>query len=208
MALRTFVKVSAVNNLTDARYCAGMYVNLLGFSLEKDGKNFVSPEKHKEITDWLSGLEYVAEFDKADGDTISDALASYEGFSFIESERLEVLEQLSKKGYGLILRKEIKCEDDLDLSTAELETIQRLQIILLLIGDDITISEKAQKKIAGLSSKVEVLLGFGLEAEQIDKLLEATQVKGIALHGGEEIRPGFKDFDELAEILEALETED
>lgn len=208
MALRTFVKVSAVNNLTDARYCAGMYVNLLGFSLEKDGKNFVSPEKHKEITDWLSGLEYVAEFDQADGDTISDALASYEGFSFIESERLEVLEQLSKKGYGLILRKEIKCEDDLDLSTAELETIQRLQIILLLIGDDITISEKAQKKIAGLSSKVEVLLGFGLEAEQIDKLLEATQVKGIALHGGEEIRPGFKDFDELAEILEALETED
>ena len=208
MALRTFVKVSAVNNLTDARYCAGMYVNLIGFSLEKESKNFVSPEKYKEITDWLSGLEYAAEFDEADAASISETLDKYEGFSFIESERLEVLEQLSKKGYGLILRKEIKSEKDLDLSPNEQETLDRLQIMLLLVGEAAKISKEGQEKIATLSTKADVLLGFGLEAGQIDELLENTSVKGIALQGGEEIRPGFKDFDELAEILEALEIED
>ena len=35
-----------------------------------------------------------------------------------------------------------------------------------------------------------------------------SKVKGISLKGGEEIRPGYKDFDELADILEALEIED
>lgn len=34
MALKTFVKISGVNNLSDARYCAGMGVNQLGFNIE------------------------------------------------------------------------------------------------------------------------------------------------------------------------------
>jgi len=40
------------------------------------------------------------------------------------------------------------------------------------------------------------------------ELVEETGVKGIEMEGGEEIKPGLKDFDELAEILEALEIED
>lgn len=59
MALKTFVKISTVNNLSDARYCAGMYVNLMGFNLEEGNKDYMAPEKYQELTDWLSGLEYV-----------------------------------------------------------------------------------------------------------------------------------------------------
>ncbi|MFT7424854.1 MAG: phosphoribosylanthranilate isomerase, partial [Algoriphagus sp.] len=35
MALRTFVKINGITNLTDARYCSGMYVDLLGFTFEE-----------------------------------------------------------------------------------------------------------------------------------------------------------------------------
>jgi phosphoribosylanthranilate isomerase len=70
MALKTFVKVSTVNNLSDARYCAGMYVNWLGFNLEESSPDYLSPEKFTEITEWLSGLEYVGEFENSHPDTI------------------------------------------------------------------------------------------------------------------------------------------
>jgi len=39
-------------------------------------------------------------------------------------------------------------------------------------------------------------------------LVKKHHIYGIALKGGEEITPGYKDFDELADILEKLELED
>ena len=53
MALKTFVKVSGINNLSDARYCSGMEVNQLGFSIEPSSPNYTDPEKFKEIKGWL-----------------------------------------------------------------------------------------------------------------------------------------------------------
>ena len=42
--LKTIVKVSEVNNLSDARYCAGMGVEYIGFSMDN-----VPFEKYKEM---------------------------------------------------------------------------------------------------------------------------------------------------------------
>ena len=53
-----------------------------------------------------------------------------------------------------------------------------------------------------------MILGVGIAADSVHKTLEELQLNGIALAGGEEIKPGLKDFDELADILEALETEE
>ena len=41
--LKTLIKVSNINNLSDARYCAGMGVEMLGFSMDE-----LSIEKFKE----------------------------------------------------------------------------------------------------------------------------------------------------------------
>ncbi|MFM1835376.1 MAG: hypothetical protein RJA04_63, partial [Bacteroidota bacterium] len=48
--LKTLVKVSAITNLSDARYCAGMGVDLLGFPLGK-----ISIDQFTEIRNWLAG---------------------------------------------------------------------------------------------------------------------------------------------------------
>ena len=48
MALKTFVKISGVNNLSDARYCAGMGVNQLGFNIEDKHPNYTDPQSFKE----------------------------------------------------------------------------------------------------------------------------------------------------------------
>ena len=41
MGLKTLVKVSEVNNLSDARYCAGMGVEMIGFSLDENHPKFI-----------------------------------------------------------------------------------------------------------------------------------------------------------------------
>ena len=61
MALKTLVKVGNISNLSDARYCAGMGVDMLGFRVISGQEHYVSPELFKEIRGWFSGPSVVAE---------------------------------------------------------------------------------------------------------------------------------------------------
>ena len=61
MALRTFVKVSTISNLSDARYCAGMGVDLLGFCTIEEQDDYMHPARFQEIRGWVTGPKIVAE---------------------------------------------------------------------------------------------------------------------------------------------------
>ena len=54
--LKTTVFVRKINNLSDARYCAGMGVTYLLFDLDK-----ISEDEATEISGWLEGIEIVNE---------------------------------------------------------------------------------------------------------------------------------------------------
>ena len=62
--------------------------------------------------------------------------------------------------------------------------------------------------ISILAKSIQVILGSGISAFNVKKLVDDLGLFGISLEGGEEIKPGLKDFDELADILEELEVED
>ncbi|EPR65412.1 hypothetical protein [Cyclobacterium qasimii] len=209
MALKTFVKISNVNNLSDARYCSGMYVNLMGFSLEKNNEYYVTPTAFKEITDWLSGLEYVAEFSDSHPDTILETMAQYEGFSYIQiAERLH-LPMLKNTSYSLIFKYTLEKPEDLEDLLDLAPTLKENDIILNLESDtSMEITEGIQEEIKKIAAKCDLLLGFGFDDKNIDQLLDSIPLKGISMKAGHEIKPGIKDFDELADILEAIEVED
>lgn len=208
MALKTFVKISSVNNLSDARYCAGMQVNLMGFNLEEENKNFVSPEKFKEITDWLSGLEYIAEFEYTHPERILTLIQEYEGFHHIQIKEEIHLKMLVNTDYGIILKQTVNAISDLEDLINKTKSYKQHNVTLLLVSDQLSLEDAVLEKIKELAGGCQVLLGFGLEADTVEEVVEKTKIKGIALEGGDEIQPGLKDFDELAEILETLELED
>ena len=208
MSLKTFVKISNINNLSDARYCAGMYVNLMGFSLEENNKNFISPEKFKEITDWLSGLEYVAEFEESHPDTILEIVKEYPAINYLEIQEEIHLKMLVNSSFGLILKCKVEDLDTIDDLISKSKSYADFGVTLHLVSDTLELDEAISSKIKELAEKCQVLLGFGLDAATIDDVLVSTKVKGISLEGGDEIKPGLKDFDELADILEVLELED
>ena len=209
MALKTFVKISNVNNLSDARYCSGMYVNLMGFSLESNNEYYVTPTAFKEITDWLSGLEYVAEFSNNHPDQILEIMAQYPGFSHLQVEEKLHLPLLKNTSYSLIFKYTIKKESDWEEIMDFAGTLQENNILLNLESDLTTdLSGKNLEKLKELAEACDLLLGFGFDDQNIEGLLDNTNIKGISMKAGHEISPGVKDFDELADILEALEIED
>lgn len=209
MALKTFVKISNVNNLSDARYCSGMYVDLMGFSLEPVNDNYLTPVAFKEITGWLSGLHYVGEFSTTDSDAILEQLNTYKGINYIQVEEEYHLRGLAKSPYKLILK---KCVDNNEQLAELLPLASRLKeanVILLIDTDDPRkFTDPNLDIIRNIAQACEVLLGFGFNADTVEMVVQQTQVRGIAMKGGNEIKPGVKDFDELAETLERLEIED
>jgi phosphoribosylanthranilate isomerase len=209
MALKTFVKISNVNNLSDARYCSGMYVDLMGFALEPTDENYLSPESFKEITDWLSGLRYVGEFSTFDPATILEQVASYEGIEYVQVEKEAYIQELADLGYKLILSKKVDSNRELN-ELLPLARHLKIEDVILLIdsSDPASYDNPDWGVIREIGQTCDVLLGFGFDADTVESILVKTQVKGIAMKGGSEIKPGIKDFDELADTLERLEVED
>src|SRR3954471_4938768 len=61
MPLKTLVKVGSITNLSDARYCAGMGVDMLGFGVVEDHDNHIDISLFQQIRGWVSGPQVVAE---------------------------------------------------------------------------------------------------------------------------------------------------
>lgn len=206
MALRTFVKISGITNLSDARYCAGMYVNLIGFSLEEGTEKFVNPAQYKEITGWVSGLEFVGEFDTLSANDVLETLKNYPSISWVEHTRIDDLVTLKKAGYQVIYKKDLAEVKHMEKDVATKLREEGIIFHITSNDDPLTVSDK--EVISLLTKDCEVILGAGLSAENVIGLVDELNLKGIVLEGGEEIKPGLKDFDELADILEVLEIEE
>lgn len=194
MALRTFVKVSGINNLSDARYCAGMEVNELGFNIEPAHENFTDPQKFKEMTDWLSGVEFVGEINSSDIN-IAQAIAEY-ALSAIQINHLDQVGEALATG----LKVSYSASSIQEAESAWEKANKTLDYVIISNLDQ---TEQELKSVS-----FPLIITDGFNAENISECLENIIPKGIALKGGDEIRPGYKDFDELADILELLEIDD
>ncbi|GAA0877133.1 hypothetical protein GCM10009119_01010 [Algoriphagus jejuensis] len=206
MALKTFVKLNSISNLTDARYGAGMYVNLLGFDLNRGSENFISPETFKEITGWVSGVDLVGQFTYKSEPDILQVLREYPGITWVEFDRIDGLKVLAGSGYNLIYKIPL-----LEIRHIELEVADGManaEIILHVTSDQQPLSLEDLETLAILSKNCKVILGSGITKDNILDLIENTGIYGISLSGGEETKPGLKDLNELADILEKLEIEE
>ena len=167
--LKTTVYISDINNLSDARYCAGMMVDYLGFNIGKIGV-----EEFREITQWVEGT-IVAEFNAIDVDKIN---------SVIEEFKLDYVALNADSIPGDINTKVILISDKPN-SNCEFQLVDKESI------DNNFTSP--------------ILVSGDFQPNDIDAILSHKNVKGICLKGGDEISPGQKDFDDLADILEILE---
>ncbi|PWK29206.1 phosphoribosylanthranilate isomerase [Arcicella aurantiaca] len=198
--LKTTVKVSNLNNLSDARYCAGMGVEMLGFSMDE-----LDFEKFKEMRGWLAGVQIVGETDSQDVKKIIELNEQYQP-DLIQISDETLVAELQRIGKPIIMK--------VDFATANLPALFQtlkgnVEYFLLENSDDFgVIDNDVLSQIDAWSFQYPIILGFGVKESNANDLLEQTQLSGLALTGGNEIRPGFGDFDELMNTLEALESDD
>lgn len=207
MALKTLVKVGSITNLSDARYCAGMGVEMIGFNLDKDSPNFVNSTLFNSITGWITGVKLVGELREASANLVKEILQEY-SLDYLQVNQCIDWEALHALGVPLICHITWDPQSDKNLFNEIYAPILPFVNWFLLESESDTLSSNDLRTLQQIASCYPVLLGFGVSQDNVTEILAGTPVTGIALKGSHEISPGFKDYDELADILEQLEEEE
>jgi phosphoribosylanthranilate isomerase len=197
MALKTLVKVGKISNLSDARYCAGMNVDLLGFRVVAGQEHYVSPELFKEIRGWFTGPAVVAEaYGIQKNEDLAAIIQQYLP-DYIELSLADLL-KLHSPSTTYILSTTF---EELSANENALAPF-RNQISKIIIP-----ASTKTGLIADLTRSFKVLLSVENDLPP-DLLLNDPAIKGIALQGSPEEKPGLKSYDTLSGILEQLEIAD
>jgi phosphoribosylanthranilate isomerase len=190
MPLKTVVKVGNISNLSDARYCSGMGVDMLGFSVIEGQDHYIPPALFQEIRGWISGPKVVAEIEGTlTADQVSHVLENYAPDYF-------QLSDTEYKAIGSTLL--LPCIVSVPKERIVNISLNREKGGYLLIHSDQLpyLDEKA------LLQPVLVSVNSG---ENLLSMLNKFPVSGIAVNGSPEIRPGYKDYHQLTDILELLD---
>ena len=208
--LKTRIKASQVTNLTDARYFAAREVEWLGFNLDAGTENFIHPQNIKAIKEWLEGPKIVGEFGMQDSKEIKAAI-DFLGLDVIQVGMYADTGSLAFQDITII--KEIIIEKDTDYydlrSTLESDSANVDIFLLNYSKNKLSWSSIASKQNAlkELCDRFKIILSIDFELDQLNEMLKKVQIQGLSLKGGAEEKVGYKSFDELDEIIDALEVE-
>ena len=206
MALKTLVKVGNINNLSDARYCAGMMVDMLGFNINEEDSENISLKKYQEITGWIAGVKHVVEYDGDSFEYLNKSLTDY-ACDYFQLSNLNLAEQINTNK-ELIFKIDLGKVSD---SSEVKDILAKLHAkTAYFVVEDSTGDKKIEelKSLLALTENYPILFGTGINVDNVNQIIDNNPISGITLTGGHEIKPGFKDYDELADILEAIEIED
>lgn len=211
--LKIPIKGSQVANLTDARYFAAWQVEWLGFCLDESAPSFLRPAEFNAIREWVEGPKVVGEFGLQKVDAILELakllkLPAVQVGPFLQGEALAPLQELE-------VFKEIVVEtgDSASMIKKQLELSAPYvdQFVLDFSKNGWTwesIQESADWGLGPLQvlcKEFPLWLDLGIAPAELERMMEKLELRGLSLKGGEEEKVGVKSYDELDEILEALE---
>ena len=203
MALNTIVKVGGISNLSDARYCAGMGVQYLGFTLDSSKPEYVKPSTFRTIKEWVVGPRIVGELSTPDLESILQIVESYD-IDCLEITHPEILEVMEALDMPVILKLDISAFSNAGaLRETLVKSRDKVIFVILEKSSNSTIRET---ELIEMARDFKLMVGF-INKNNLSVWLEGTDIYGIALKGGIETTAGFKDYDALADVLEALEVD-
>ncbi len=190
MALKLKVKVGGITNLSEARYCAGMGCDYLGFPVGGQG---LSVEEFKDIAGWVSGPTLVLELDHLEGDDV---------IHHILKELKPPLVQVLPRQLGWVPHDErlmvtLASGDESRFLTQLAALTPRIEALVLA-------ANFGKEEILKLSTHYACL--WKMEGRQPPPWLDGTLV-GLDLAGRTEHKPGYVEEGKLNLLLESLEAD-
>lgn len=204
MALRTKTLVTDIQGLHDARYCAGMGVELLGVRLHPGHSAYMPPAVFQEVAGWLSGVSFVG-IVQAPSDLTDQYYLDY-----LMTGSVELLQSLSATGAlttPAILQIHLA---DFSAPDALAEFVSRYaHLAEFLLLSSANLPDTSWEPVLGqLARTYSILLDFPVTGQTVVRLLDQYQPAGLALSSAQEIKTGENDFDQLADVLEVLDTDE
>jgi phosphoribosylanthranilate isomerase len=210
--LKTKVKASQVTNLTDGRYFAAWEVEWIGFNFELGTDTSVDIQKMKEIRDWLEGPSFVGEFGLTNAETIRET-ATFLELDYVQINHFTEVET-AKAIKDIPIIKEILILKQEDNSTVQ-STMTAFNPYVKFFLLDFTKSGISWEEIKSgkyidfytlkqICQDYAVILSVDLNTDNLTEVMETLNPYGLNLTGGEEEKVGFKSFDDIDEIIEAL----
>ena len=198
MSLRYFVHVSSVSNLSDARYCSGMMVDSLGYNLDENSESRISYKTANEISKWVNGVKFVAEFNNSSSKYINNILDN-SFFDAIEIDFKKSISDLKFDPQNIIIKITEPNSIDHKINNYLKSNFPLTQTIVV---DNISSSNI--NRLEALDKRFMIIVNPFDKLENMLKILDKYKY-GILLKGSNEIRPGFKDYDTISDILESIE---
>lgn len=190
------IKISKVSNLTDARYFTAMGVDYLGFCCNVGAELYCAPSKIKEITDWVTGPDFVMEID---GWQTEDEVIDISNTGLGQALHLGAFSSY-QQSFPLPIFKDFILEN--------LEDARMDDVDFPVIRSDKQFSELTASQISLIQALIEkrkVFLDIPFDHNMVTSLLDTLPVYGLILRGGEEEKTGLKSFEQLDYIFETLE---
>lgn len=181
------VLVKGITSLSEARYCAGMFVDYISFDFEPNSDFFTDDKQFEEIRGWLSGVKILGSKETANEAEISEIIneKNLDGFIFSQSQYLIL---------GLVHANTKVLEwsfADLGILPSDLDS----EVILILTAG----SEIAESQIEDIPN----LVLQGYDFENVKYLNE--EIEGYAFNGSIETQIGNNAYHELIEALEFID---
>ena len=198
MSLKYFVHVSSISNLSDARYCSGMMVDSLGYNLDENSNNILSIDSVKEISQWVNGVKFIAEFYNSSEEHINKILEN-EIFDAIQLNIENKIKNINFNDSKVLIR--ISNPNEINENTNKLLDENFPKTETLIIDN---LSNESINNLGYLDKKYMLIIN---PYEDISSLISKIKHKnfGLLLKGSNEIKPGLKDYDSLSEFLESID---
>ncbi|RIY13821.1 hypothetical protein D0T11_01700 [Hymenobacter rubripertinctus] len=198
--------VRGINNLSDARYCAGMGADSLTFRLDPALNGYLTPEVVKELSGWVAGVQLIGEFDTLPVAEIN-ALVLQCGLHAVLLHRRrtpEELAQLTVPALKLLRWLPDMLPEDVDLRFRE-QAPHYLGFVLAAPPAQLPNGAETTRLIEQARTYPLWLGTDFAPGGQLRAYVQQLRPAGIVLEGGDEIKPGIRDFDEMEALFEQLE---
>jgi phosphoribosylanthranilate isomerase len=195
------IKLSNITNLSDARFAAAVGIDYIGFCFDTNDVSYIPPVKAKEIFEWTSGTNIVAEFGEQSIDEIKD-VSELLSVDFIEICNSILPDEFSAFQIPLIKKIDL---DKFDKATLikEIEAYKSVSHSFHLFSG----SEKGgfdRDTLKVLCENNLVIWGLPLDIVNTKSIINIYKPFALNISGGNEEKPGIKDFDEMNDWLDSI----
>lgn len=175
------LRFSHISNLSDARYAAGLWADFIGFCFDPGSKDFIDPNKAKEIISWVNGPAIVGEFGHQPVDWILDICQKL-NIKVIEIPQDYADLTILDKDFRIIVRMHHSEQNTLSkradlLSTHQLEIYEKIS------------AEREQSVLMDIA----------------DLNMDCSQLNGVSIIGQHESKPGTSNQSAWTAFLERHE---